>query len=133
METKLTFEEYQKGLSENKLLGLLCADCGAYTVPPQAVCRKCGSRNLKVEEITKRGVIKTFTVIRTAAEGFTPPFVVAMAETDDKACVVGNVIGIDPDKADMGLIGKKVEIGSRLVKGDLYAYGDIWTLTFTVI
>jgi uncharacterized protein len=132
MEMKLTFEKYQEGLSNNKLLGLLCEKCGTYTVPPQAVCRKCQSADLSVKEITKSGIIKTFTVIRTAAEGFNPPFIVAMVETKEKAWIVGNVIGIDPNKADMDIIGKKVEISAQSVKGDTYSNGDIWTPTFKI-
>mmetsp|Transcript_22033 Transcript_22033/g.10407 ORF Transcript_22033/g.10407 Transcript_22033/m.10407 type:complete len:137 (+) Transcript_22033:217-627(+) len=132
METKLTFEQYQNALADNKLLGLLCKDCKSYTITPQAVCHSCGGQELVIKELNKTGIIKTFTVIRTAADGFTPPFIVAIVEVKDGACLMGNVIGVEPDSVDMELIGKKVEIGSQLVKGDLYDYGDIWSPTFTI-
>ena len=35
MEYPLTFEQYQQGLREGKLMGLHCQSCEAYTVPPR--------------------------------------------------------------------------------------------------
>ncbi len=133
MSTELTFRQYQDGLADHIFLGLRCDTCGSCTVPPQKVCRNCGGSDLQVEELEKSGFIRTFTVIRVAAEGMNPPFVVAMVETSSGAWVMGNLIDIDPDDANMALIGRKVAIGSHLVKGDVYACGDIHSLRFTLL
>ncbi len=133
MRTELTFRQYQDGLSKDIFLGLRCRRCGTVTVPPQRVCRGCGSSDLQVEELEKSGVIRTFTVIRVAPAGRKPPFVVALVETAAGAWVMGNLDGVDPDDADMTLIGRKVAVGSRLVPGDVYAGGDIHALCFTLI
>jgi uncharacterized protein len=132
MDTKLTFEQYQNALDDNKLLGLFCRKCNTCTTPPQAACRNCGNTDLSIKELSKTGTIRTFTVIRVAADGFAPPFIVAMVQTQSGACVIGNLTGTDPDTANMELIGKTVKIGSQSVKGDLYAYGDMRSLTFTL-
>ncbi len=132
MAVELTFRDYQDGLEQGKLLGLYC-ECGTVTVPPQAVCCKCGSRKLEIGEIEKKGVIKTFTVIRIAAEGMTPPLIIAMVETNSGAWVMGNIIDMDPDSASMDLMGKKVVIESRPVKGDVYSYGDIHSIVFKLV
>ncbi len=133
MTVELTFREYQDGLEQGKLLGLYCGECGAVTVPPQAVCSECGSRKLKIGEVEKKGIIKTFTVIRIAAEGMTPPFIIAMVETYSGAWVMGNIIDMDADSADMDLMGKEVIIDSRQVKGDVYSYGDIHSIVFKLV
>ena len=130
MKNQLTFNRYQEALAEDRLLGLFCEECGTCTVSPQAVCRSCGGKKLNEQEIDKTGTLRTFTVIRVAAEGMTPPFIVALVETDSGAWIMGNLEGVNPDATGMDLMGQKVKITSRIVKGDLYAYGDIRTPVF---
>lgn len=132
MSMELTFRKYQDGLAKDLFLGLVCNACGAYTVPPQKVCRNCGGRALRVVELEKSGFVRTFTVIRVAAEGMKPPFVVAMVETTSGAWVMGNLTGIDPEAVNMSLIGREVVLSSHLVKGDAYAGGDIRVLCFSL-
>jgi len=132
MEYKLTFDQYQQGLEKGKFLGLKCNGCNAVTFPPMAVCRGCNGTALEVTEIGGEGTLRTFTVIRVAPEGMDPPYVVAMAETDEGAWVMGNLVGLNPDDADMSLIGKRVKLGSQIVKGDIYSTGDSRVITFTL-
>lgn len=116
----LTFNEFKQGLIDGKLLGLTCLDCGENILPPGVVCPGCGSSRLDVASFAKRGVIRTFTVIRVAPTGYQVPYVVAMVELQDGPWVVGNVnlIGIDAQNAGMDLIGKKVSVGSKLLPHD---------------
>jgi len=130
MNYPLTFEQYQQGLEQGKCLGLTCNSCNAVIFPPAAMCRECGSTDLTPAELSGRGVLRTFTVIRVAPEGKTPPYIVAMAELDEGPWAMGNVVDVDPEEAGMGLIGKRVVLGSHVVKGDIYASGDIRVLTF---
>jgi uncharacterized OB-fold protein len=55
-----------------------------------------------------------------------------MAEIDEGAWVMGNLVGLNPDDADMSLIGKKVRLGSQVVKGDTYSGGDTRVVTFSL-
>ncbi len=132
MDYKLTFDQYQQGLEKGKFLGLKCNGCKAVTFPPMAVCRGCNGTDLEITEMAGRGTLRTFTVIRVAPEGMSPPYVVAMAETDEGAWVMGNIVDINPDDADMDLIGKRVKFGSHIVKGDIYSTGDSRVITFTL-
>lgn len=132
MNRDLTFTQYQTALAEGRLMALKCDTCGTHTLPPQGVCRQCGQSVLSPVEIDKKGTIKTYTVIRVAAEGLTPPFIVALVETASGAWAMGNLIDLDPDAADMSLIGKPVTIESQVVPGDTYALGDIRALTFKI-
>jgi uncharacterized protein len=119
MEYPLTFEQYQQGLREGKLLGLHCQSCGAYTVPPQGVCRNCQGQNLFPVEIKGEGAIRTFTVIRVAPEGKQPPYVIALVELEQGPWVMGLIMDRDLEKADMGLIGKGVRFGTHPANGSL--------------
>lgn len=133
MDYALTFEQYQKGLDNGKFLGLRCEKCGTVTFPSQGVCRDCGGKDLEVMEMKGEGTIRTFTVIRVAPEGMKPPYVVAMVELDEGAWSMGNLVGMNPDEAGMGLIGRKVRLGSQVVKGDPNSEEDLRVLTFTLL
>jgi len=133
VKSPLTFKRYQEAMDQDRLLGLHCEDCGVCTIPPQAVCMKCGSLNLTIKEIEKTGVLRTFTVIRVAPEGMTPPYIVALVETGSGAWILGNLNGVEPEKASMELMGHQVSISTQIVKGDVYACGDIHSPVFTLV
>jgi uncharacterized OB-fold protein len=132
MEYKLTYEQYQQGLEQGKLLGLKCKRCDAVTFPPMAVCRECSGTDCEVTQLKGEGTLRTFTVVRVAPEGMKPPYVVAMAELDEGPWVMGNLIGTNPNEADMSLMGQRVRLGTRVVAGDTYAAGDSRVITFEI-
>ena len=130
MEYKLTYEKYKEALLGGKFLGLKCNKCNAYTVPPKKVCIMCTSEDMEIVDIKPNGEIKTYTVVRVPPEGFEAPYIVGMVELDEGPWVMGNIVDIDPDKASMELIGKRVTIGHKVVKGDKFSAGDGVALTF---
>ena len=132
MEYRLTFEHYQKGLESGKFLGLKCGDCGTYAFPPQGICKNCAGENLKVAEIKGDGTLRSFTVIRVAPEGMKPPYIVALVELKEGAWTIGNLVDINPDEAEVDLIGRKVKLGSRSVKQGVDSEEDLRVLTFTL-
>jgi uncharacterized OB-fold protein len=133
MDYKLTYDQYQQGLERGELPGLKCNSCNSVTFPPMVRCRECSGTDLEITEISGEGTLRTFTVIRVAPEGVPAPYIVAMAEIDEGAWVMGNLVDIDPDDAEMDLIGKRVTLGSRVVKGDTYSKGDSRVITFTLM
>lgn len=133
MKSPLTFKRYQEAMEQGRLLGLHCEDCGVCSIPPQAVCMQCGGLNLTIKEIDKSGILRTFTVIRVAPEGMTPPYIVALVENGSGAWILGNLHGIETEEADMELMGRKVSISSQVVKGDVFACGDIHSPVFTLV
>jgi len=132
MEYKLTFKQYQLGLEQGRFMGLTCNSCNAVIFPPAAVCRECGSSDLIATELSGEGTLRTFTVIRVAPEGKTPPYIVAMAELDEGPWALGNLVDTDPDAADMSLLGKRVTLGSHMAKGDTFSGDDTRVLTFSL-
>lgn len=132
MEYKITFNQYQQALEQGKFLGLTCNSCRCVIFPPAAVCRECGGSDLTPTELNGEGTLRTFTVIRVAPEGKKPPYIVAMAELDEGPWAFGNLVDIDPDAADMSLVGKRVTLGSQMVKGDTFSSDDTRVLTFAL-
>ncbi len=126
MEYKLTFNNYNEALKENKLLGLKCKECGAITVPPMMVCRQCASPDLEIIELKGRGKIQTFATVNVAPEGREDevPYIIVLVELDEGPWLMGNLTGVDPDKATMELIGKRVKMGHKVFPGDKYSAGE---------
>jgi uncharacterized OB-fold protein len=128
MEYKLTYKEYNEALKQNKLLGLKCKNCGTVTVPPKLVCRSCASPELEVVELKGAGKIQTFTTCNVAAEGRESevPYTILLVELDEGPWLMGNLAGMDPEKATMeALIGKRVKMTeTRIFPGDKYSAGE---------
>ncbi len=127
MEYKLTFKEYHEALKKDKLLGLKCKECGKINVPPKMVCGPCTSLDMEVVELSGKGNIQTFTTVFVAPEGreAEAPYTIVMVELDEGPWIVGNLIDIDPSKATMELIGKRVKLGHKVFPGDKYSAGDM--------
>ena len=125
MEYKLTFQDYNEALKENKLLGLKCKACGAIIVPPKMVCRQCTSPDLEIAELKGTGKIQTFTNVYVASEGREDecPYTIVLVELDEGPWIMGN-LDIDPAEAGMEIIGKRVKMEHKVFPGDKYSAGD---------
>jgi uncharacterized OB-fold protein len=132
MDYELTFNKYLDALKENRLLGLKCNQCGAYTAPPRKVCSECGSDDMEIVPLSGKGEIQTFTVIFVPPEGFEAPFVVAMVKLDEGPWVMGNLEGTELDNVTMDIIGRRVTIGHKTIPGDKLSSGERIALTFNL-
>ncbi|MFW0859060.1 MAG: Zn-ribbon domain-containing OB-fold protein [Dehalococcoidia bacterium] len=132
MEYKLTHKAYTGALRENRLMGLKCNACGGYTVPPKKVCIECAGEEVGIVELSGKGEIRTFTVIRVASEGFQAPYVVGIVELDEGPWLMGNIIGVNCDEATMDMIGKRVKLGHAVIPGDKFSAGERVTATFSL-
>ena len=126
MEYKLTCKDYNEALKEDKLLGLKCQECGTITVPPMMVCRQCASLDMEIIELKGRGKIQTFAPVFVAAEGREDevPYIIVLVELDEGPWIMGNLTGVDPNKATMEVIGKRVKMGHKVFPGDKYSAGE---------
>ena len=134
MEYKLTFKAYNEALKEDRLLGLECKSCGAITVPPKMVCRKCTSSELEIVQLKGTGDIKTFTTVNVAAEGRESevPYTIVMVKLDEGPWIMGNLSGINPAEANMELVGKRVTMTHEVFAGDKYSAGESARPLFTL-
>lgn len=126
MESKLTFKQYYEALKKNKLLGLKCRQCGALTVPPKLTCGQCTNGDLDVVEVIGRGEVQTFTTIFVPPEGREAecPYTVVVVSLDEGPWIMGRLAGIEPEKVDMNIIGRKVKMGNVVFPGDKYSAGE---------
>lgn len=132
MEYLLTSNKFAEALKEGKLLGLKCNQCGVYTVPPQKVCSECHSEDMEVVELSRKGEVRSFTVIHIPAEGFDAPYIVALVELEEGPWVTVSIIDFDPEQATMELIGRKGRIDYKEVPADVFSGGERIALTFSV-
>lgn len=114
----LPYSAFLERMKAGDLTGLKCLDCSEYIIPPNAVCPECGSSQLETHLFSKKGTLRAFTVIHVGPTGFQVPYIVALAELEEGPWVMGNVIDVEPTKADMSLIGKPVSIGHRLIANE---------------
>lgn len=127
MEYRLTFQEYNEALKNDKLLGLKCQQCGHINVPPKMVCGNCASPDMEVMELGGKGKIQTFTTVNVTSEGRESevPYTIVMVELDDGPWIMGNLGDIDHKTTTMELIGKRVKMKDNLVfPGDKYSAGE---------
>lgn len=126
MEYKLLFKDYNSSLKKNKLLGLKCKECETITCPPQMTCKKCAGTNLDLHDMSGMGEIVTFTTVYVGAEGreCELPYTIVMVELEEGPWIMGNLIDLDPRKASMDIIGRKVYLSHKVFPGDKYSNGD---------
>jgi hypothetical protein len=96
---------YWEAAAEGRLLIQRCTSCGSRQFYPRALCTTCGAVP-DWEEVSGRGVVHTFTVIRQ--QGGRPfrdelPYIVAMIALEEGPMMMGNVTGCTVEKVFIGL------------------------------
>ncbi|MDP6550320.1 MAG: OB-fold domain-containing protein [Dehalococcoidia bacterium] len=108
---KLTNEEGTEGV----LLGFRCRDCGGHVFGPATYCQGCTPTELEPVELSKRGILYSYTVVRIPSPGWPGPvpYVLGQVELPEGPQVLAEVI----DCPEAGLrIGITVELALRPVK-----------------
>ena len=102
-------QPFWEGARAGKLVMPRCRECGSWVWCPRPLCGECGSNDLEWKELSGRGKIFAFTVIRevvgSALRGFGPdiPYVTAWVDLEEGPRFCSNVIGcpMDDVKIDM--------------------------------
>jgi uncharacterized OB-fold protein len=134
MEYKLTFKDYNAALKENRLCGLKCESCGSVAAQPRLACGKCGSPHMELVDLHGTGIIQSFTVMNVAPEGREAevPYIIVLVELSEGPWIMGNLSGIAPADANMGLIGRQVIMGKSTAVADKYSGGEVSGLVFAL-
>jgi uncharacterized OB-fold protein len=102
-------EPFWNGAKNGKLVMQRCAECSAWVWCPRPVCAECGSDKLTWTELSGRGTVFAFTVIREvvgrALRGFAPdiPYVTAWIDLEEGPRFCSNIIGCPIDKVNIGM------------------------------
>ena len=81
-----------------------CKQCETVNFPIRMVCRNCGSQQFDTIRLAGDGTLVTFTIIRTAPEGFGDftPYAVGIVELQEGIRVLGQVTDCDPERLRAG-------------------------------
>lgn len=101
-------EPFWKAAAERRLVAPRCSDCGTFRMPPSPFCHECQSQRIDWIELSGRGIVYSFTVVRRALIpqlAGSIPHIIAVIELPDAGGVrlVSNVIDVDPAAVRIGM------------------------------
>jgi uncharacterized OB-fold protein len=112
--------------SRYNLEGTRCDECGECFYPPRNFCVNC-RRDGQIEtyKFNGTGEVVTYTLIRTAAEGFEnqSPYILAIIKLDEGPSLTSQIVG-EPEKIYIGMRVRSVfrKLGEGGERGMIY-YG----------
>ena len=102
-------QSFWDGAKAGKLMMQKCQQCGSWVFCPRPVCGECASDKLEWVELSGKGKIFSFTVIREvvgqALRGFAPdiPYVTAWIDLEEGPRFCSNIIGSPIDRVKIGM------------------------------
>jgi hypothetical protein len=129
-DSPFTLPGFFDALSEGRLLGAACSDCGKTLVPPRPACYECGSRSLSAEEQPLTGRVVSYTAVHTPPPAFADeaPYTVAVVELDSGARLTGR---LDADYEDVAIddpVALTVRDPDEVVRKRSLSYEEEWPL-----
>ncbi|HWO43633.1 MAG TPA: Zn-ribbon domain-containing OB-fold protein [Candidatus Eisenbacteria bacterium] len=100
---------FWEGARAGKLVMQRCTNCRAWVWCPRPVCGECGSDKLEWTELSGRGKVFSFTVIREvvgrALRGFAPdiPYVTAWIDLHEGPRFCSNIVGCPIGQIKIGM------------------------------
>jgi uncharacterized OB-fold protein len=87
----LSVAEFEEGIRQGVIRGLLCRRCGGRYAGPLAFCPGCGSSELERVDLSTTGVILSYTIQWVAPEPFNndAPYAWIVVRLDDGAKITG--------------------------------------------
>lgn len=72
-------QRFLLGMAEGRILGQRCPECGKVYVPPRGSCPPCGVPTRDEVEVSGKGTVTTFCIVRIPSESLSvpPPFACA--------------------------------------------------------
>ena len=99
-------EPFWQAARERRLVAPRCADCGTFRLPPTPFCWRCQSAAVDWTELSGRGVVYTYTVVRHATHAALAghlPYVIAIVELAEGPRIVTGLTGCDPADVRAGM------------------------------
>ncbi len=123
-ERDFTIKSYLDYLSEKKLMGSKCKDCGVSYVPVRKLCTKCNKANMEWAEMSGKGKVAAFTTITVGTPFFVEkgynrnkPYCFSVIKLDEGPMVSGQLIGVDESKPETINIGMPVK--AKFIETDI--------------
>ncbi len=81
-----------------------CKKCGEIHFPGRLICPHCKGREFETVNLSGKGELSTYTVIRVAPSGFgdLTPYAVGIVRLDEGVNVMGMITDCDPEELNTG-------------------------------
>ncbi|HEY3303062.1 MAG TPA: Zn-ribbon domain-containing OB-fold protein [Candidatus Binatia bacterium] len=95
--------------AQGELIMQRCKDCGSWVWCPRPACVECGGEKLEWTQLSGRGQVFAFTVIREvvgrALRGFASdiPYVTAWVDLEEGPRICSNIVGCPIDQVTIGM------------------------------
>lgn len=101
--SEFTTKAFNDHISQGRLMGNRCRNCGEYHIPPRQICSKCGSQQLEWHEFKGGGVLEAVTLNRAPSTSFKArgPYSVGIVRLDEGPSI-------------SGLLAEEIPIGTRV-------------------
>ena len=92
------------GCAEGRFVLPRCDECGELIWYPRLSCPFCGSHSVTQTEVSGRGTLYSFTVVRRGSGPFrdAAPYVLAMVQLDEGPTMMTNLVDVDPESVTVG-------------------------------
>ncbi len=97
---------FWEGAQRHELIIKRCGDCGFYIHYPKPFCPKCWSENVQPTQVSGRGRVFSFNIVRQQlAPGIPPPYVVALVSLEEQESVrlICNIVECPPEAVSIGM------------------------------
>ncbi len=100
----LETDAFWDGCAEGRLVLPRCDACGELIWYPRLSCPFCASHSVTQTEVSGRGTVYSFTVVRRGSGPFrdAAPYVLAMVQLDEGPTMMTNVVDVDPATVTVG-------------------------------
>lgn len=97
-------DDFYRACADRRLIGVRCRKCKAAMVPPRPFCLHCSATEMDNVEFSGKGRILSYTVIHVAPPQFQnfTPYVVAIIQLEEGACIPGMVLHMKPEEMKIG-------------------------------
>jgi uncharacterized OB-fold protein len=77
-------QKFLRAMEKGKIIGQACDECGRVYVPPRGACARCGKPTGTDVEVSNKGTVVTFSIIRVPSENIKVelPYVAASVVLD---------------------------------------------------
>jgi uncharacterized OB-fold protein len=100
-----TIEQFDKFLSQKRIMAGKCKKCGKIHLPPRLLCDKCFNDQFTWQEISGKGRLITYTVIHIAPVQFQSqaPYAVGIIQLEEGLKLPGIIDGIPHEQLKIGM------------------------------
>ena len=108
--------DFSRFLSEQKIMGSECTECGEKYLPPRPMCPACFSGSMRWLEVGTEGTLAAFSVVHIASTsmieagyGRENPHISGIVTLNDGLSISAQILGMDPMEPEKIKIGTPVK------------------------